>query len=163
VLAVGVGHAGTDAESAVGAGDLEGAAEQRGALAHPEDAVSAGGHVAVRPRRGRVGHRQLELSLAVGDLDVRAAAAVTGGVRERLLQDPVGGPVEAGREGTPPALDTDLRLEPGGPVAFDERLECREAGGRLGRSVRPVAGGVLAEAADQLIDLADRLPGSSAS
>ena len=52
-----------------------------------------------------VGDGELERAGAERDVDLGAAVAVAGGVRQRLLQDPVGAAVDAGRERTPVAVD----------------------------------------------------------
>ena len=83
-----------DTEGGVVAPGVEAAAEQRDALAHPEESVPSLGALAARRGLRWVGNAQFQLVVAVGDRDLGRSAAVAGGVRERLLQDPVDGLVE---------------------------------------------------------------------
>ena len=57
---------------------------------------------------------------------------MAGGVRERLLQDPVGGLVDARRERAGAAVDADVDRDARRPVALDERVERAEARHRRG-------------------------------
>ena len=94
---------------------------------------------------------------AEGDLHLRAPASVPGRVGQRLLDDPVGGLVDVRSELPASAVDADVDGEPGGAVALGERVECGEARRRL--DLAPVGGAVLAQSADELVDLAQRLAG----
>jgi hypothetical protein len=77
-----------DGKRAVRARDFEAAAEEGRTLAHAHQPVPA-----VRPRRalaeGVVADPQLEPRLAEGNLDPSRTPAVPGGIRKRLLEDPV--------------------------------------------------------------------------
>ena len=111
-----------DAEEPIGRVRVEAATEQRGPLAHADDAVAVG---LSRVARGRVGNRELQRLSAEGDLDVRAASTVPRGVGQRLLEDPVGRPVDRGCEVPATAVEPDDNGEPGGAMSFGERLEGR--------------------------------------
>src|SRR5262249_11051303 len=100
---VSVGEASTHAEGPVVAAGLDLAAEQRGARAHSD---GPGPPVGARRRifADRVRNRQLEVLVAERELDVGAPAAVASAVRERLLEDPIGGAVD-GRPERPPCTN----------------------------------------------------------
>src|SRR6185312_575795 len=155
VLRQGVRQAGVDAEAPVPALDLEAAAQERRPLAHAEDAVAAVDRRRRGCRRDRVRDVEPEPRLAVVDRHGGVAAAVAGGVREGLLQDPVRRLVEARRERPREALDADVDRDAGRAVPLDERVKRAEPGRRLDRLV----GRVLAQPAHQLVDLADGLAG----
>jgi hypothetical protein len=75
------------------------------------------------------------------------------GIRERLLEDPVGGLVSRRCERAGRAVDLDGDREPGGAVALGKGVERGETGRRL----HPVGGTVFAQRPDELVDFADRV------
>ena len=93
---------------------------------------------------------------AEGDLDVRAAATVPRGVGQRLLEDPVGGLVDRGCE--VPATRRRTRTTTSSPEARWRSASVSRAA-RPGGGSTPVGRVVLAEHADELVDLAQRLAG----
>ena len=121
-------QAGVDAEAALGQRPgLERAAEHRRALAHPGDAAAA----AVRGRRAspprpssRTSSSSTPGARAHGHLGA-ARARVAQRVRERLLDDPVGGQVDPrGQRGrVAGALARHRDLEPGGAQRLGELAE----------------------------------------
>ena len=122
------------------------------ALAHADEAVAVG----LASRCAGLGLVTVSSSAcsAERDLDVRAAASVARGVGQRLLEDPVGRPVDARVRAA------------GGCRRSGRRRRARRRGGarrasrarRDREAARPaVRRAVLAENADELVDLAQRL------
>ncbi len=109
---------------------VEPAAEQGRALAHADEAVP----VRADGRRRRTGLVTVSSSSSARerDLDVGAARAVAGRVRQRLLQDPVGGPVDARRERS--AARRDRRPRRRDPMRGGARRGRRAPRGRAGGS-----------------------------
>ena len=109
--------------------DVERPAVERDALAHPDEPVPA---IAVMARGGP--------AAVVADLDLHRAclvahehasprpAGVLGRVRQRLLDDPVGGKIDAGRERDRLALHAQLDAQAAVAGAVGERLHRGEAG-----------------------------------
>ena len=89
-------------------------------------------------------------SRAEGELDVRAAAAVTGRVGQRLLEDPVRGLVDGAGQRPRRAARSSVTARPAAVVG-DKRPQRGEAGRRR------LGGRRLAQACSDLVDLADRL------
>src|SRR5215831_2162868 len=99
--------------------------------------------------RGRIRDRDLDLPWLEANTYLCAAVAVAGGVSERLLQDPVDSPGDAGRERPRLAAEVHGDGQPSRPVALDELLEgVRTRCGKL----RLVP---LAQRPHQPVDLAD--------
>jgi hypothetical protein len=90
-----VGQSCPDAEEAVNDVCLEASAEEGRALAHPYDSVAAS--AGDRVGRDGVGDGDLEGARIERDGGLRAPVAVPRSVRECLLEDPIGGPVDARR------------------------------------------------------------------
>ncbi len=105
--------------------------------------------------RGRIGDRELQRLRAEGDLDLCAAPAVPRRIGQRLLENPVGGPVDGRCEVPATAVDLDVDGKPRRAMAFGERLEGGEPRRRF--DLTPVGGAVLAENAHELVDLPERL------
>src|SRR6266511_3970234 len=99
---------------------VKGAAEQRGAFAHPGDAVPATGGLVTgrlasqrRAARGRVGHGDLDSVRLEADGHLGAAPAVAYRVGQRLLQDAVRRPADAAGQPSAlaaPAIHTPARI-----------------------------------------------------
>ena len=124
-----VGDAGTDPEGAVGALGVEVAAEQGRALAHADQPVTAAGAGRAAGRRG-VGDGELERRVAERELDPGAARSVAGRVRQRLLQDPVGGLV--GGAAQRPRRARRCRASPRARPPHGGRSACRATPARAG-------------------------------
>ena len=131
---------GGDAEAAARPrASLERAAVERYALAHADQPVArpvacAQGATAV------VLDQQLQRTRQVADPDGCARRpGVLDRVCEPLLDDPVGGEVDPGREGGPLALQLELDVEAGGAGLLDELLELVEP--RLGGQRETFAAG----------------------
>ena len=136
---------------------VQAAAEQRGALAHAEDPVAGRAGIAGAVAGRRIGDRQLELALAVGDPHGDWPGAVPGGVGQGLLQDPVGRLVRAGSQRSRGPVDLHVERHPGGVMALEQRRHRGQPGRRLDRIGRLIAVIGRAQAVNQLVDLLDRL------
>ena len=114
---------------------------------------------AAGPRRAAGGHGvgdgELDRRVAERELDPGAARSVTGRVRERFLEDPVGGLVGGAAGRSRRAGGVERHREPRRRVVRDQRVER----GQPGRSVDGLVRRALAQGADDLVDLLDRLPG----
>ena len=142
-------------EAAVGCLRLERSAEERGALAHADDPVAAAGHPAA-VGDDRVRDRDRERARGEGEPHVGAAAPVARRVRERLLEDPVRGAVDArGERGacSPRTATSTAARRRGG--ARRKRVERRQSRRRLDLAALLV----LAQRAHEPVDLRDRVAG----
>src|SRR3954453_16130883 len=109
---------------------LEGAAEERDALAHPRDAVASLATIG-RLNTPDVSDRQLEDARVVGHADVGPRSGrMLAHVRERLLHDPERRQVEALAKLSRRALHGEVDLEPGVARLLDELAQVREPGSR---------------------------------
>ena len=113
---------------------IEGAAEQRRALAHADEPVAPARVASTLIAADGIADGDLQRAGSERDLDVGTAVAVTGRVRERLLQDAVRAPVDAGWKRTPLTVDADHDVKTGGTVALHERIQRGQPGRRLDAS-----------------------------
>ena len=123
---------------------LEVAGVQRHPLAHPDQAAPAAGALAdvAAPRAALVGDLDVDGARLVRDAHPgTGAAGVLERVGERLLDDPVGGQLDARIDWWTLALHRQLDREAGGAHLLDQATETLEAGHRLARRV--VGGRVL--------------------
>ena len=111
-------------------------------------AVRASGRVVA----DRVRDGQLEVVVSERELDAGAPGAVPGTIRERLLEDPVSGPINGSRERLALAGGGDGHRQAGGVVLGEQRVERREPGGRFDLVRRR---SFLAQRVDDLVNLGD--------
>src|SRR5437763_3147952 len=105
---------------------LELAAVDGHALAHADEAVST--LVAVAPARAVVAHGELDVPVAVADEHLRLAGSrVLQRVRQALLDEPVLGEVDSGRQLLRRAFDAQLDRKPSVACMLDELVEVLEA------------------------------------
>src|SRR5699024_7802125 len=123
---------GMQPEAPVVLGDVEPAAEQRRAFAHPDDAVAG---TTVPLARCRVDDRDRRAVRTEIDGERRRSRAVPRGVGERFLHDAMRGPRDAARDAGAFALHGGGDIEPAGTVALDQVLE-RVRVRRYGRRTR---------------------------
>ena len=130
-----VGQPGSEPEVPGVAVDLHRAAEQGGVLAHAYETVATTG------ARFSVGgdwvcHAQVQFGVGEDQLDPGGAGPVAGGVGERFLGDPVGGPVDGAGQRPPRAFDGERDGGPCPTVLADKSFEGCQPGRRLERAER---------------------------
>src|SRR6266511_3606552 len=137
---------------------VKGAAEQRGAFAHPDDAVPATGGLVTgrlasqrRAARGRVGHGDLDSVRLEADGHLGAAPAVAYRVGQRLLQDAVRRPADAAGQPSALAAQVGGEGEAAGAMVIQQLVQCRGIG-----RYRRLGAAVVAQRPYQLVDLAHR-------
>ncbi len=128
-----------------GGAGLDLAAVDRDPLAQPEQPAAA--------RRAVVGDLDREVGGLVAQDDRGAPGAGVARAAERLLHEPVGGQVDAGRQRARLALDAQLDRQPAGGEAAHERADVGEARLRGERDVLVLA----AQHAEQAAQLRERL------
>ncbi|MDP9136066.1 MAG: hypothetical protein M3N56_14705 [Actinomycetota bacterium] len=112
------------------------AAEERRALAHPDESLAVVAGVRRRRAAAVVGDLKFELGCAVADDDASARrAGVLERVGERLLDDPVGGQVDARSQRDGLALEPQLDRQPGAGHLLGENVEVAQARQRRHRDL----------------------------